>query len=190
MNKGTSGYIQAYKKRYGILSICFALAIILSFCIVISITKTVNHVAIVIPILLALPFAKLLLDYIIVARFSTISKEEAEQVEQEVQDRRNCNCLFDLAISSYESISFASVAVIDQGNIYLVFAGSNDKTYNQDKQREYIQQIIYKTGYDGQVYSVKDIKELLERIKQAPVAEEDLTVKINRLTNRLLDVCV
>ena len=190
MEKGTYGYINAYKKKYGMYSLILALVIVIGVIAVFLIFKTVKHVSIIVPIILSLPFAKLLILWIVVAKFRTMKLEEKEQIESKLKGRRNCILLYDMALSSYESVSYAPCLVIDQGNIYLLWGGSNDKKYDAEKQREYIQGIVEKTGYDFAVYSMQSVEELIQTVTAAPVSEDDLSVKCDRLRQRMRDVCV
>ena len=120
MEKGTLGYINAYKKRYGMLMLILAICIIAGTAAVYLIFGTVKHVAILIPIILALPFAKMLTLWIIAAKFHSMIPEDGELISNGLSGRKNCIVLYDMALSSYEAVSFASAVVIDQGNIYLL----------------------------------------------------------------------
>lgn len=190
MEKGTLGYINAYKKRYGMLMLILAICIIAGTAAVYLIFGTVKHVAILIPIILALPFAKMLTLWIIAAKFHSMIPEDGELIGNGLSGRKNCIVLYDMALSSYEAVSFASAVVIDQGNIYLLWGGSNEQKYGEEKQREYVQGIVNKTGYTYQVYTAHDVRELLDMVTANPVSEEDLEVKCNRLKTRMLDVCL
>lgn len=190
MEKGTLGYINSYKKKYGLYSLILAVLIVGLAIGIYLIFHTVKHVAILVPVILSLPFAKLLTLWIIVAKFHSLREEDGKRIRTQLSGRSNCIVLFDMALSSYDAISFASCLVIDQGNIYLLWGGSNDKKYNAGKQREYVQGIVEKTGYDYAVYTVRSVDELLNCMKEAPIAEEDLSVKCDRLRQRMLDVCV
>ena len=190
MEKGTFGYIDAYKKRYSLFSLLLAAVIIAAAIAVYLIFGTVKHVAILIPVILSLPFAKILILWIVVVKFHSMKKEEQEEIEKQLEGRSNCIILYDVALSSYEAISFTPCMVIDQGNVYLLWGGSNDKKYDADKQKEYVQGIIEKTGYDYYASTVNSVQELVDTVVSAPILEEDLSIKCDRLKQRMLDVCV
>ena len=190
MTKGTQGYIQAYKKKYGGYAFGLLAVIVISALIIFLITGTLKHIAIVIPVILALPFAKLLTLWVIVAKFRSLPKSEGERIQEQLKDRKNCVILYDMALSSYEAVSYAPCIVIDQGNVYLLWGGSNEKKYTIEKQREYVQGIVVKTGYDFQVTSYTSLEELLEAVEKSPVSEADVSLKCDRLKKRLLDICV
>ena len=191
MEKGTLGYIDSYKKRYGLYIAGLALAIVISALVVYFIFGTLKHIAVLIPVILALPFAKILVLWLIVAKFHSMDTEEGTLIQERLENRRNCTLLFDMALSAYEAVSFASCLIIDQGNIYLLWGGSNDKKFSQEQQRDYVQDIVRKTGYqDFQVFTYTDLNELIEDIEAAPVADGDLSVQCDRLKQRMLDVCV
>lgn len=190
MEKGTQGYIQAYKKKYGRYALAILAVIVLSAVIIFLLAGTLKHIAVIIPVILALPFAKMLTLWIIAAKFHSFPEPDAQMVQQRLQERRNCVILYDMALSSYEAVSYASCIVIDQGNIYLLWNGSNEKKYNAEKQREYVQGIVVKTGYDFQVTVYTEIEKLLEAVESSPVVEADVSLKCERLKKRLLDVCL
>lgn len=191
MDKGTLGYIDSYKKRYGLYIAGLALAIVISALVVYFIFGTLKHVAVLVPVILALPFAKILVLWLIVAKFHSMDTEEGTLIQERLENRRNCILLFDMALSAYEAVSFASCLIIDQGNIYLLWGDSNDKKFSQEQQRDYVQDIVRKTGYqDFQVFTYTDLTELIEDIETAPVADGDLSVQCDRLKKRMLDVCV
>lgn len=190
MEKGTLGYIDTYKKRYGLYSLILAAVILAGSVAVYLIFGTLKHVAVLIPVILALPFAKLLILWVVVVKFHSLEQADGEGLKDRLEGRKNCILLFDLALSAYEAISFAPVLVIDQGNIYLLWGGSNEKSYGQEQQREYVQEIMGRTGYQFSVYTTDKLEDLLEQVETAPVSEEDLSVKCDRLRQRMLDICV
>lgn len=190
MEKGTLGYINSYKKHYGSIALILAACIVAGAVAVYLIFGTVKHIAIVVPVILALPFAKIAILWLISIKFHSMQQEEGERILTTLENRKNCIVLFDMALSSYEAVSYASVIVIDQGDIYLLWTGSNDKQYGEAQQREYVQGIVNKTGYSYQVYSAHDVQELLDMVLAHPVTDEDLELKCNRLKKRLLDVCI
>lgn len=190
MTKGTLGYIDAYKRRYGLYALALAACILAGAIIILLVFGTLKHVAIIVPVILALPFAKLLILWVIVVKFHSLKPEEGENLEKALGERRNCIILYDMALSSYDAISFASALVIDQGNIYLLWGGSNDKNYGAGQQQEYVQEIMTRTGYHDSVFTVYSLEELIEQVKAAAVPEGDLSVKCDRLRQRMLDVCV
>lgn len=190
MRKGTQGYIQAYKKKYGGYALAILAVIVLSAVIIFLITGTLKHIAVIIPVILALPFAKMLTLWMIAIKFHSLPETDVQMVQQRLQERKNCVILYDMALSSYEAVSYASCIVIDQGNIYLLWNGSNEKKYDAEKQREYVQGIVVKTGYDFQVTVYTEIEKLLEAVEGSPVVEADVSLKCERLKKRLLDVCL
>lgn len=190
MDKGTLGYIDALKKRYGLYALILAVLILAGVLVVGLLFRTLKHAAIIIPVLITLPFAWLLVQWVIVAKFHSLKREEGEWIEERLSQRRNCVVLYDMALSSYEAISFASCLVIDQGNIYLLWGGSNEKSYGEEQQREYVQGIIQKTGYPFLAYTVHSVDELLEQVTTAEITEADLSSSCDRLRQRMLDISV
>ncbi len=190
MEKGTAGYMHSYKKKYGLTALGILVVIAAMVIGIYLILGTIKHIAAVVPILLALPFAKILILWVIVAKYKSITPEDASRIEEQLEGRENVRILYDMALSSYESVSYASCIVIDQGNVYLLWGGATDKEYTEEKQREYIKNMIVKTGYDFDVITVHSIDELITQILNAPVSDEDISAKCDRLKQRLLDVSV
>ena len=66
MEKGTLGYIDALKKRYRLYSLVLAGVITAGVFTVGILFGTFRHAAIIVPVLLVLPFAWLLIQWLIV----------------------------------------------------------------------------------------------------------------------------
>lgn len=190
MEKGTAGYMHSYKKKYGLTALIIFVVIIAMVIGIYLILGTIKHLAVIAPILLALPFAKIMILWVIVVKYKSIKQEDAVRIEEQLAGREHVRILYDMALSSYESVSYAPCIVIDQGNIYLLWGGATDKAYTEDKQREYVKNIIVKTGYDFDAVTVHSVDELIEQVLAAPVTEEDVSAKCDRLKQRLLDVSV
>lgn len=189
--KGSLGYMNAYKKRQGRYIAGLALVILAAVAAVFLIFGTLRHVAILIPVILALPFAKLSVLWLIVAKYHSLDETEGKQVQERLGKRKNCIVLFDMALSSYETISYVPCLVIDQGNLYLLWGGSNDKHYKEEQLKEYVQGIIDRTGYsEFHAFICSTLPELMETVEAAPEAEGDLATPCQRLQQRLLDICV
>ena len=195
MAKGTFGYINAYKKRYGtymaILAVCIAGGLLAVFLIF----GTLKHLAVLIPVILSIPFAKMLTLWVIVVRFRSMDPEDVETLEQGLDRQRHPLVLYDMAFSSYESVSFASCVVLQSDRIYLLWGGSNEKTYDEKMQCDYIQDLVKRSGCADTVVTVHSVSELLERIHtDADGAEtqweDGQAAKQERLKRRLLDICV
>lgn len=190
MGKGTLGYIDALKKRYRLYSLVLAGVITAGVFTVGILFGTFRHAAIIVPVLLVLPFAWLLIQWLIVVRFRSLNEEDGARIDEQLGRRRNCIVLYDMALSAYEAISFAACLVIDQGNIYLLWGGSNEKSYGAEQQREYIQDIINRTSYPYLAVTVYSVDELLEQVNAAEVTEADLSSVCDRLRQRMLDISV
>lgn len=190
MKKGTAGYMHLYKRKYG-LTAWILLAVIAAMIIgIYLIFGTIRHVAVVVPILLVLPFAKTFILWVIVAKYHSIKPEDASRIEGELAGRENVRILYDMAISSYESVSYAPCIVIDQGNVYLVWGGASEQKYTEEHQRDYVKNLIVKTGYDFDAVTVHSVDELLSLVLQAPVLDADISDICDRLQHRLLEISV
>ena len=190
MEKGTAGYIDAYKKRYGRMALLFFVVIAAMVVGIYLILGTVRHVAVVAPILLALPFAKVFTLWVVVAKFQSIGAEEKGRIEDTLSDRRQLRILYDMALSSYESVSYAPCILVDQGNVYLLWGGAMQKEYTEEHQREYVRGIVKKADASLEVVTVHSVEELIQKCSEVPESEEELESLCDRIRQRLLDVCV
>ena len=102
--------------------------------------------------------------------------------------RKNCFVLYDMALSSYESVSYASCIVVDQEKIYLLWGGATQKEYTKENQRAYVQEVAEKTGCSYEVISVNSVDELLQQMETAELSEEDLSISDDRIRQRLLEI--
>jgi hypothetical protein len=190
MEKGTAGYMHAYKKKYGLTALGIVIVIAAMVVGIYLTLGTIKHLAVVVPILLSLPFAKIFILWVIVAKYKSIPKEDAARIEEQLAGREHVIILYDMALSSYESVSYAPCIVIDQGNIYLLWGGATQKEYTKQQQRDYVQSIVEKTGYHYDVSTVLSVDELIEQVLNAPVSDEAVSAHCERLKQRLLDVSV
>lgn len=190
LEKGTVGYIREYKKRYGLIALILFLIIVAMVVGIYLILGTAKHIAVAVPILLSLPLGKIFILWLIVAKYHSISEEDAERIREKLKARKNICILYDMALSSYESVSYAPCIVIDQGNVYLVWGGATEKDYKAEDQRAYVQSLIDKSGYSYQAITVTDVDALIEAILQAEELADDLQEHCDHLKQRLLDVCV
>ena len=188
MEKGTLGYIKAYKKRYGTLSLLLFLVIVAMVVGIYLILGSIKHIAVVVPILLTLPFSKVFILWVMVAKYKTLNQEEASGINSMTDGRKNCFVLYDMALSSYESVSYASCIVVDQEKIYLLWGGATQKEYTKDNQRAYVQEVAEKTGCSYEVISVNSVDELLQQMETAELSEEDMSISDDRIRQRLLEI--
>ncbi|MBR1568643.1 MAG: hypothetical protein IJ648_06720 [Lachnospiraceae bacterium] len=190
LEKGTVGYIREYKKRYGLIALILFLIIVAMVVGIYLILGTAKHIAVAVPILLSLPLGKIFILWLIVAKYHSISEEDAERIREQLKARKNICILYDMALSSYESVSYAPCIVIDQGNVYLIWGGATEKEYKAEDQRAYVQSLIDKSGYSCQAVTVADVDTLISTVSEQEESEEDLQNQCDRMKNRLLDVCV
>ncbi len=188
MEKGTWGYMDSMKKAKARSTMILAVIVVVLILVVFFISGTVRNLAIAIPLLMMIPTANIMVQWIVIVRFQSLKEEEQETIEKHLAGRANCVILYDMALSSTESVSFAPCLVIDQGNIYLLWGGSNDKKYDERKQQEYVQGLIIKTAYNYQAYTAHSVEELIEAVEAAPVAAEDRMQQCEHLKKRLMDI--
>ena len=190
MEKGTAGYIDAYKKRYGRMALLFFVVIAVMVVGIYLTLGTVRHIAVVAPILLALPFGKVFTLWVVVAKFHSIGTDERERIEETLSDRKNIRVLYDMALSSYESVSYAPCIVVEQGNVYMLWGGAAQNEYTEEHQREYVRGIVNKADTSLEVVTVHSVEELIQKCSEVPESEEDVEPLCDRIRQRLLDVCV
>lgn len=173
MDKGTHGYITYNKKKQLRNTIIIALIGIIIFVVgYLMNDNSRNNVFTIIAILLALPGAKMLVGYIIVAPYKSMNDKEYEQV---------CNVLSpsvaivsDLVITSPDKVMNLDLVVVDnQHVIALQGKEGQDIPYIQT----YLMRTIKNQGHSVEVKVLTDFSKFLLRVKILGNSNEQGLVK-------------
>lgn len=166
-NKGEYGYLKSYKlkKLIGVIILTLMIeAIVIGTLIMFGDTK---RVIIVFAILLALPLAKVLIAFIVCARFNALSFDEYTMICNKVK-HSDKYLLYDVTISQYEGIMFYQSLLVKNGRIYALVL---NKDFN-DKKKDYIKWINSCISSEKYKYKVSIFDNIDEYIKKVNSVSE------------------
>lgn len=157
MQKGKKGYLNEYKKKQ-LLKAGVAFAIIIAIVAAAILIKHTTKTAItVVAIIGALPAAKILVGFIVVAPFSSY---DGEQVPRELSE--NGREFFDLAISTEEKIIFVPYLYMTEDKMFaLVKPG---RGFDKNKFKRYLQNWMKGEDLYFKVSIFEDEKSMLREI--------------------------
>lgn len=189
MNKGEYGHINQYKRqRLIILAVLLLIiAIITGTCY--AMYHTTKKPIIVLAILTVLPAAKVLVNYIIVAKSKSLSANEKEELDSYVEKFDNAKVLYDLALSSTENVKYAPYVVIINGNI-TGYVPEKYTTDNCNNVNAYINKLLKKGGYEYSSYLKSNKKKFYKELEKLSQNEEVSEKVINSITEILLVVSI
>ncbi|MBQ9118926.1 MAG: hypothetical protein IJY09_02580 [Lachnospiraceae bacterium] len=166
--RGESGYIDEQKKRRLLrmfMHIGIGVAIfILGLCLN-KFEK--NNIFTVIAVLMVLPAARALINFIALAPYRSVAKERVAEVQKHL---KGADVMFtDMVFSSTDKIMFCSFLVIKADEIFcLAEKEKEDISYIE----KYLKDGLKKRQLSYKLYITKDSKNYLEKIAQANAAEE------------------
>lgn len=165
MEKGTYGYYKSYKKKKGLIALILLLLIVAYVGGCLLFFKTTKTVYIVPGVILALPFAKFAVAYILGAKYKSITLEEYEKVNSALGAINGINILYDITVSAMEVITGAPLLVIYDGNIYYIVS-SGTKEKDKDIQKSALNMVIESAGYEGEckVTRYNNVDSLIEAV--------------------------
>lgn len=165
MEKGSYGYMDHYKRNKLLVSAVFLVLIAVGIIAILLLCKTKNTFYIVIPIVLALPFAKFFVSFIVVQPYVTMAKESYAKVDAFVQEQDHVIAIYDVTLASEAGISYLDFALIIDGVIYACASHSNHK-FMPDDIRDYLEQIVKNAGYAEHAFVYQSVDETLKAAKK------------------------
>nr|WP_294488965.1 hypothetical protein [uncultured Anaerosporobacter sp.] len=161
MDKGTHGYIKYKKNKQLRDTISIALVGIIIFVVGYLLNdNSKNNVFTIIAILLALPGAKMLVGYIVVAPYHSMNDKEYEQVCKGISP--SVAMISDLVITSPDKVMNLDLVVVDNHHVIaLLGKEGQDISYIQT----YLMRTIKNQGYSLEVKVLTDFSEFLSRVK-------------------------
>lgn len=173
MDKGTHGYIKYKKNKQLRDTISIALVGIIIFVIGYLLNdNSKNNVFTILAILLALPGAKMLVGYIVVAPYQSMNDKEYEQVCKVISP--SIAMISDLVITSPDKVMNLDVVVVeDYQVIALLGKQGQDISYIQT----YLMRTIKNQGYSFEVKVLTDFSEFLLRVKTLVTSKEQVPAK-------------
>lgn len=168
--KGTFGYIDKRKKKQLGKAIGMFLAAALVFIFGYLANKNSKaNVFTVLAVLMVLPAAKLLVTYIVLSPYKSVSREKYDKVARinfDVGDLKT-----DFVITSSEKVMFLSFLIIAKGNIIgLIGREKEDASYIE----AYLSRNMKNLGYKFDVKIFKDEKQFLKRAEAISWLEYEL----------------
>lgn len=117
LDKGSYGYIENYKKNK--LIIITVLMLMIAFVVVslLLMFATTKNVLVIVAILLALPLAKFITLYVLVAGFKPLPKEDYEKLCNDYPELVK-ELKYDVTVSRYEGVKFFQAFLVKNGGIY------------------------------------------------------------------------
>lgn len=168
MDKGTHGYIKYKKNKQLRDTISIALVGIIIFVVGYLLNdNSKNNVFTIIAILLALPGAKMLVGYIVVAPYRSINDKEYEQVCKVISP--SVAMISDLVITSPDKVMNLDLVVVDNHHVIaLLGKEGQDISYIQT----YLMRTIKNQGYSLEVKVLTDFSEFISRVKTLETSKE------------------
>lgn len=168
MDKGTHGYIKYKKNKQLRDTISIALVGIIIFVVGYLLNdNSKNNVFTIIAILLALPGAKMLVGYIVVAPYRSMNDKEYEQVCKVISP--SVAMISDLVITSPDKVMNLDLVVVDNHHVIaLQGKEGQDISYIQT----YLMRTIKNQGYSFEVKVLTDFSEFLSRVKTLETSKE------------------
>ena len=127
-DKGEYGYLKSYKKMRLFFSCLFGVVILGIIILLLVLFKTTKTVYVVVPILLALPFSKNFIGYILCVKFKPLNEEKYNTINNSIKEDTKRDLLFDVVISQYEGMLFYQSICIRNGKVYALIQEKPDKT--------------------------------------------------------------
>ena len=186
--KGDYGYMKSY--RFSKLIITLILALMIAFIVItmLIIYGDTSRVMIVFAILLALPFAKFLISYILCANFKPLTQEEYEKIRDEGGDNSN-SLMYDVVISQYEGMKFYQSMCVKNGKVYALVL---DKKYEENKKdyEKWIHACVDDSKYKYGVTVFNNIDAYIKKIKSVSTPNDKTRIVDKHMAERILDTCV
>lgn len=173
MQKGKKGYLNEYKKNQ-LLKAGVAFAIIIAIVIAAVLIKhTTKTAIIVVAIIGALPAAKILVGFIVVAPFSSYDGERVPKDMNKIGRE-----FFDLAISTEEKIIYVPYLYMTQDKMFaLVRSG---KGLDKNKFKRYLQNWMKGEDLYFKVSIFEDEKSMLREVKGELTRKMEENTKSNK----------
>lgn len=193
IQKGSYGYLAAYKKNKLLWTLAFAFmisAVVIGTLIMFGDT---SRVMIIIAILLSLPFAKFLIAYIMVAKFNSMSEEEHKELIDFVEDQSGL--YYDLALAQYDGIRFYKSMCIKNGKIIAYVAKpknvSNDAWNLQKKDYEkWIQNSLNTSKYSYSLNIMNDLESYKKKVNATSEPGDNQRIIDKHLRELIFSNCV
>lgn len=168
MTKGSFEYIKRRKKRQGLLSfLMFAIAIGIYILGLVLNKNSNSNIFTILAVLFILPSTKMLISYIILLPFHSVSKSDYEEVKKAVPD--GVQMFTDVVFSSTEKVMMLDFLLIDH-HFIICYSPKHDKLQGME---QYLRDGIAKREFHYQVEAFDDKKRFTKRIAKLHLTEEE-----------------
>lgn len=155
-SKGDFGYLNYHKKRQLIMA-SLSMLMVAVICITgIILYHSQKTIFAVMAALAALPAAKLLVGYIVIMPYTSVSEQVREKLNTVRGDNAYDKIIYDVVLSSKDKAMCAGVVFIKNGKVFGYTDHYKKLTKKSSKKNS--------TGRDGKVISLRDIEEHLKFI--------------------------
>lgn len=155
-DKGEFGYLNYHKKRQLILS-ALSMVMVAIICLTgIILYHSQKTIFAVMAALAALPAAKLLVGYIVIMPYTSISEQVREKLNIVRGDNAYDKIIYDVVLSSKDKAMFAGVVFIKNGKVFGYTDQYKKLTKKSSKKNS--------NSRDGKVISLRDIEDHLKFI--------------------------
>ena len=178
--KGTIEYLNKKKKQNLLITILCFLAVIIIYVTGLIIYKNNRSVYTVIAAVAALPAAKALLSFIMVAPHKMLGQEQLADVWKVIEGK-SFQTLYHLIITSEEKAMLLSVVLIYNGHIMIY---SESPKQDCSELESYIKKIVTCKYSSIKVY--KDLSEMLKRAENLRNHEKDANNSDDMIRQRLI----
>ncbi len=190
MDRGTYGYYKSYNKKNLIISAILLAGILIGVIVCVVKYKTTSNVLILPAVILAIPFAKFIVAFILGAKYKSISIEDKDKLEDIFADNEEVKILYDMTISAKDVVTGAPVIVIYDGNIHYI-PYSKHKDAHKEVQKSVFMDTIKSAGYEDEctVTSYNNINNLIKGVNTT-IKEESRFNATRSVYERLVILCL
>ncbi len=183
MKKGEYGHINELKSIKVKLAAIFIGVIAVLSTVILVVCGTRSNYWVIVPIILSLPFAKFMVDYVLVRPFSSMKREDYDFLSNSIQNYEDIQVIYDVTLTSEKGISYMDFILLYDGNVYACVSACKQKFSAQDVEK-YLKRIMKGAGYDRQLYVYTDMKDALNTcLKHATGHKEDYVADIKATKN-------
>lgn len=191
MDKGQYGYMNRYKRNLLISIISLGLLVIIGVFVTVLMFGTKKSVFIVIPILIALPFAKQIIGYLMCANFRELDEDEYAQIKERVTYFGDEAIVYDVSISRYEGMTYFPVAVIRDGRILVFYRPRwNRKIPDENTLKKVIQTAFEDQKKQYVVVTTTKLDDFIERANKIKAPGDELAATDVKYRERLFELGV
>ncbi len=183
--KGNYGYARSLKKRRLLLMFACFFFILADVIISLVFFQTKKTLFVVLACIMAIPFAKNLIGYLMVIRYQPLTEEEYREAEAMAAER-DTTFAYDISVTAPEGVLFyPCVAIYNNNVIGLLQAGQNVKKKDAVEYLKMVQEGPPTKPRVVVVESLKDMKRELDRL--SPPKEDQIGADI-KIAERLMEL--